>query len=153
MKSAEPRTTLGELVATLDEDPWGLPYRLVLKRLRRSSPGLTVTLEPAVLERLLSELFPPGRELQPVPMPEVQWTDDLGFSSADVARTLEEKRNPNTAPGPDGFKAEDSCSHAALSRGMLHHLFEAWNLSYGVKSRGSCSDPEGRVNSWRASQS
>lgn len=55
-----------ELIATLDEDPWGLPYKLVLKKLKRSSPGLTMTLEPAVLERLLSELFPSGRELQSV---------------------------------------------------------------------------------------
>lgn len=61
-----------ELLATLDEDPWGLPYRIVLKRLRRSSPGLTMTLEPVILDRLLSDLFPSGRELRPTPASDIQ---------------------------------------------------------------------------------
>lgn len=51
-----------------------------------------MTLDLAVLERLLSELFPPDRELQPVPMPDLQWT--LSFSSADVARALQRKGIP-----------------------------------------------------------
>lgn len=94
-----------ELLATLYEDPWGLPYKIVLKRLKRSSPGLTMILEPTILERLLSDLFPTRSGIRPIPLPNTQWTDDLGFSSADIARALGEKKNPNTAPGPDGFKA------------------------------------------------
>ncbi|XP_071652524.1 uncharacterized protein [Temnothorax longispinosus] len=53
-----------ELVRTLDDDPWGLPYRIVINRLRRSTPGLTYTLEPDVLEQLLNNLFPPGNPLR-----------------------------------------------------------------------------------------
>ncbi|XP_071581984.1 uncharacterized protein [Temnothorax nylanderi] len=34
-----------ELILTLDDDPWGLPYKIVLNRLRRSAPGLSITLE------------------------------------------------------------------------------------------------------------
>lgn len=49
-----------ELIASIDHDPWGLPYKLVLKRLRRSLPGLTEVLDDAVLRRLLDSLFPPG---------------------------------------------------------------------------------------------
>ncbi|KMQ91737.1 reverse transcriptase, partial [Lasius niger] len=51
-----------ELILTLDNDPWGLPYRLVLNRLRRSSPSLSEMLEPEVLDRLLDGLFPRGSE-------------------------------------------------------------------------------------------
>lgn len=33
-----------ELISLVDKDQWGLPYKVVLNRLRRSSPGLTETL-------------------------------------------------------------------------------------------------------------
>lgn len=51
-----------ELILTLDSDPWGLPYCLVLNRLRRSSPGFSELLEPAVLDRLLDGLFLKGSD-------------------------------------------------------------------------------------------
>ncbi|KMQ89582.1 reverse transcriptase [Lasius niger] len=49
-----------ELIRTVDADPWGLPYRIVLKRLRRASPSLTETLDEETLEEVLSLLFPNG---------------------------------------------------------------------------------------------
>lgn len=144
-----------ELIATLDVDPWGLPYRLVLKRLKRSSPGLTMTMEPAVLECLLSELFPSGREFQPAPLPDFQWVDGLGFSSADVARALQDKRNPNTAPGPDGLKA---AIWKKVPAAMLHCLAGCFTtcLKHGIfPARWKVADlvliPKGE-SPWRASE-
>lgn len=52
-----------DLLLTIDEDPWGLPYKLVLGRLRRSSMGMTETLDARTLYGLLDGLFPPGLEL------------------------------------------------------------------------------------------
>lgn len=49
-----------ELIATIEEDPWGLPYKVVLKKLRRASDNLTETLEEEKLNHLLSFLFPMG---------------------------------------------------------------------------------------------
>jgi len=34
-----------ELISTIDSDPWGLPYKLVMGKLRRSSPALSETLD------------------------------------------------------------------------------------------------------------
>jgi len=33
------------LIREIDKDPWGIPYKLVMNKLRFSSPGLTEVLE------------------------------------------------------------------------------------------------------------
>lgn len=47
-----------ELIDTIEEDPWDLPYRIVLKRLRRLSPTMTETIGHEMAIRLVSSLFP-----------------------------------------------------------------------------------------------
>lgn len=47
-----------ELISSVDKDPWGMPYRLVLKKLKSASAGLTEALEPEILTKLLGSLFP-----------------------------------------------------------------------------------------------
>jgi len=53
------------LIRTLDNDPWDLPYKIVMNRLRRSRTALSETLEPRVVERLLDDLFPAGEVHNP----------------------------------------------------------------------------------------
>lgn len=50
--------TWDELIKSIEDDPWGLPYRIVLKRLRRSHPSLSETLPLEILERIINKLFP-----------------------------------------------------------------------------------------------
>jgi len=50
-----------ELIGTVEEDPWGLPYRVVLNKLRNASHNIMESLEPEVLARTLDELFPRER--------------------------------------------------------------------------------------------
>ncbi|KMQ92618.1 reverse transcriptase [Lasius niger] len=95
-----------ELILTLDSDPWGLPYRLVLSRLRRSSPSLSEILEPEVLDRLLDGLFPRGSVRDaPGDWGDFRWDDEWIVSFGEVFRLLKGRAAKNTAPGPDGFKA------------------------------------------------
>lgn len=47
-----------ELLQSLEEGPWGRPYRLVLNKLRPWAPPLMETLDPGFRERVLAELFP-----------------------------------------------------------------------------------------------
>lgn len=47
-----------ELIESIEEDPWGLPYRLVLSKLRYPTPTLTETLDQMSLGKLLDSLFP-----------------------------------------------------------------------------------------------
>lgn len=49
-----------ELMASLNKDPWGLSYKMVMGRLRRSVSTLSETLERNSLQRLLDSLFPSG---------------------------------------------------------------------------------------------
>lgn len=58
----------------MDEDPWGLPYKLVLNRLRRSRPSLTETLELETLDRLFDSLFPEGPVHDPI---EEWWNSEV----------------------------------------------------------------------------
>jgi len=46
-----------ELVKTIDDDLWGLPYGIVMDRLKRSSMALTESIEPRIAEALLDALF------------------------------------------------------------------------------------------------
>jgi len=54
-----------ELITSIDEDPWGLPYRVVMGRLRRSTPGLTETLDTETLGEVLNSLFLTGETHDP----------------------------------------------------------------------------------------
>ncbi|KAI4476913.1 hypothetical protein M0804_013093 [Polistes exclamans] len=47
-----------DFVGTLEADPWGRPYRLVMGKLRPYSATLTEVLEPDVMDRVLGGLFP-----------------------------------------------------------------------------------------------
>lgn len=56
IKAAKERSW-SDLIATVDKDPWGKPYRTVMKRLRRSKliPGIEL---PDRLELVVDALFP-----------------------------------------------------------------------------------------------
>lgn len=47
-----------ELIHTIDGDPWDLPYKVVMNKLRIAGPGLSEKLSNHVLQRLLDSLFP-----------------------------------------------------------------------------------------------
>lgn len=53
-----------ELTQTVDNDPWGLLYQIVMNRLRRNTPTLTEMIEKEVLENTLSELFPMAKKIK-----------------------------------------------------------------------------------------
>jgi len=96
----------GELIQTLDDDPWGRPYKLVMGRLRRSGPTLLELLELVAAERLLCNLSPPGEIHNPGEI----WGDrdvniqDCVVSVDDVREAIRGRRRGGCpAPGPDGF--------------------------------------------------
>lgn len=54
-----------ELIEDVNRDLWGLPYLIVLKKLRKSFPGLTETMDEREVNELLDSLFPRGTEHDP----------------------------------------------------------------------------------------
>ncbi|XP_070529911.1 uncharacterized protein [Cardiocondyla obscurior] len=55
-----------ELVDTLEEDPWGLPFKIVLNKLRRAALSITELLEEDTAKRLVNSLFPDGEIHDPI---------------------------------------------------------------------------------------
>lgn len=70
------RNSWQELVDSINRDPWGLPYKLVLNKLRRGGPGLSELLQPKNLDFLLDSLFPSGRELRPKNWNGLAWDEN-----------------------------------------------------------------------------
>ncbi|XP_043599234.1 uncharacterized protein LOC122574999 [Bombus pyrosoma] len=66
IKSAKARAWM-DLVQLVESDPWGRPYRMVMKKLRPRAPPLTADMDPALLEEVIRTLFPPqGSVLGPI---------------------------------------------------------------------------------------
>ena len=86
-----------------DHDPWGRPYRLVLGKLKPSTPPLTEFLEPAMFERALTTLFP--RDASGIPATETHLTvydSPAPVTQAELHAAVRKMTAKNTAPGPDG---------------------------------------------------
>lgn len=105
VRSAKERVW-AELLEGLNRDPWGRPYKMVRGKIRPWAPPLTETLEPQLVEAVVSALFPNGTEYQPPEMaPEdvVRGEDDEVPPVLDVELALAVRRlRANKAPGPDG---------------------------------------------------
>lgn len=95
-----------DLIDKVNRDPWGLPYKVVLNRLRRPSPKLSEMLNQASMSQLLVSLFPRGETHDPA----VIWRDWQGPLENFVVEPEELRgimrssgygRDP--APGPDGL--------------------------------------------------
>lgn len=90
-----------ELVKSVDDDPWGKPYKVVLKKLR--GPPATATMEPRTIRNIAAVLFPEGdgdgesADLveRPAVVPE--------FTLAEVGAAVGRFRSRGKAPGPDGI--------------------------------------------------
>lgn len=110
-----------ELLAVIDEDPWGFPYKTIVKRLSTGS-DMTEVLERDVLENLLSSLFPIGEELRAIDWEGergFQWQNDWSVSLEEVRLALRGKKKIRTPPGLDGISA---AIFKRLPRDMLERL-------------------------------
>jgi len=97
-----------DLIRTIDQDPWGLPYRIVLKKLRRSTPSITEILNPEILNSTIEKLFPtdPFWNLGTVSnTEEVEWRDEYDVDISELCNILRKRSGANKAPGMDGIKA------------------------------------------------
>lgn len=82
----------------MEQDPWGLPYKLVTKKLvgRRPIPGLAL---PGRMDKIVDTLFPRGED--------IIWpaaVHIVSFPEVTIAeiKELAGKIPAGKAPGPDG---------------------------------------------------
>lgn len=100
-----------ELLETLDNDPWGRPYKMVRDKIRPWAPPLTESLEPELVEAVVSGLFPNQTIFQPPEMSPAMGASNSRAADDDVPPVLgveldlaiRRLRAKNKAPGPDGI--------------------------------------------------
>lgn len=108
------RVAWQELINTVESDPWGMPYRLVLKKLQGGNDSLTIGLEREVLEPLLDSLFPNGEAFmdgdggdtvavaeEEQERPEIQCATTV--TTLEVVKMIRRPKAGNVAPGRDGI--------------------------------------------------
>ncbi|CAK9820194.1 Putative 115 kDa protein in type-1 retrotransposable element R1DM [Anthophora quadrimaculata] len=120
-----------ELLGSLDRDPWGRPYRLVLGRLRPYAPPVTEGLDPQVLGRVVEALFPShlvGRGGCSRPVPEETadqaWSVELGVTEAELGDAIKKMAARDTAPGPDGIPGKVWALALGVLGPQLRRLFD-----------------------------
>lgn len=95
-----------DLIATVEEDPWGRPYRMVMSNLRKVGRGLTEQMEEEQVEDLLNGLFPRGMGIEGDEwMEEVEWDEGWNVGMEEVKEAIQRKKKGDKAPGLDGIKA------------------------------------------------
>ena len=114
------RRAWGEFLASLDADPWGRPYKMVLNKLRPWAPPTTESMDPRFLEEVAGTLFPgatdeennkfTNEEEQEPQHSKAESRDPAGSWSPESRVTEEELANAvgrigaRKAPGPDGVR-------------------------------------------------
>lgn len=97
--SAAKANAFKELLSSVDEDPWGLAYKMTRKKLKAAGGGTPQ--DPVVLANIVAELFPTQDTLwQPA-----QETPDPDFPCVTSCEVVEaaKKIKVNKAPGLDGI--------------------------------------------------
>lgn len=87
------------LIELVDKDPFGKPYKLVMRKLR--GPSATATMEPDTLKTIVSTLFPTHQERQDDARE--QLVEFEPFTMREVNDAIERFKDRNKAPGPDGI--------------------------------------------------
>lgn len=92
-----------ELIATIDKDPWGKPYRIVMAKLRKRATSTEVMRERDVMD-IVRNLFPNNYyERHDLDSDEDEtWDRDLEVNGIQVKKAIQGKKGTATAPGPDG---------------------------------------------------
>jgi hypothetical protein len=91
-----------ELLATIDSDPWGKPYKLVARKLQGPSP--TSKMECESVRRITDVLFPLH---QPMTTQVLQATEmPPPFTIEEVNIAVERAKRKNTAPGMDNINGK-----------------------------------------------
>lgn len=99
-------TAWQELIDTIEEDPWGLPYRIVLNKLRGASTNIMESLDEASRNSLVDSLFPTADAGVPDAWENFHWNEEWEVIPIEVSKVLKRKGIGNTAPGIDGITSK-----------------------------------------------
>lgn len=139
-----------ELRQDVNRDPWGLGYRVVMRKLGARSPG--PSLEADQMERIVDALFPTHRARdQERPL---NTTDEVPLFTVEELRSAAGSLQSKKAPGPDGIPPEvmkavaRSCPqlllnmyNCCLKEGKFHKSWKSARLVLISKGKGDPTAP------------
>ena len=108
------------LIETISSDPWGLPYKIVMDKLRRSR-GSSVPEDEESLRKILEVLFPTGGPRTSFPNQEHREAGEP-FSPQEL-KAAASRLSPGKSPGLDGIPNEVVRLIAKKNSQMLMSVF------------------------------
>lgn len=123
-----------ELIATIERDPWGLPYKIVLRKLKNVALGLTEQLDEVKVEKLLQSLFPKGKEKRGETEIEIDGHEEENVEIDDgrkkvlgleVLKMVKRPKAGNPAPGLDGITVSILKSVPEVAHDLMAKAFSA----------------------------
>jgi hypothetical protein len=136
-----------ELVQSVDSDPWGRPYKIVMGKMRASALPLTESMDPELLDEVIDNLFPkqeagteteesfpslsfPGEE-ERIPSSlspssdGSEWEPETEgeITEEELREAVKKMASRNVAPGPDGIPGRIWALTFHLMGPRLRYLF------------------------------
>ncbi|XP_026824279.1 uncharacterized protein LOC113561686 [Ooceraea biroi] len=94
-----------DLLRSINKDPWGRRYKLVMGKLRPWAPPITESLPPQVREAIIDALFPAGEGVPPLTedRPREHEANEVPEVTPEEMAGCQKGLRGNKAPGPDGI--------------------------------------------------
>lgn len=112
-----------ELIASVDRDPWGRPYKVVMRKLQGAPP--TANMEIGIIREVTGGLFPDHSRMVLDEIPPLPLEAGSEFSQAEVDVAVERIKGRKKAPGPDGLNSRIIAAVHAVDPQRLRRLFNA----------------------------
>jgi len=125
-----------ELLDSVNQDPWGRPYKMVMNKIKQWAPPFTESMDPPTRERILESLFPTdGGEITPWEEPPLDteggWREEWRVQDEELRDAVKRMRAKNKAPGPSGVPGRAWAASGAVLAGHIRQIFDDC-LSGGV---------------------
>lgn len=92
------------LIDTINDDPWDIPYKMIMGKLRNNNLNLTESLKHSELNILLTDLFPRNKHREVLCTLSLDsWKEEWEVTEAEVSQVIKERECPTTVPGPNGI--------------------------------------------------
>ncbi|XP_032664107.1 uncharacterized protein LOC116840891 [Odontomachus brunneus] len=81
--------TWDDLVSTINRDPWGRPYHIMMRRFRSWAPPPTMSLDPGILDEVVRALFPWGKfAFPPTRVPLQTERKEVGITKVEMDKAV-----------------------------------------------------------------
>jgi len=88
----------------IDEDPWGLSYKIALNKLKPVSHSICETLPRDITSNIIDALFPSDIEHEVnKDKPPIIWQEEYQVTRLEILKALEKVKGNKKTPGPDGI--------------------------------------------------